>query len=129
MSHPKNLKTCGLQKHASFLSCCKLWYGTNRIWYNFVLIETGHAEFSILKMLKFKVPQWLWISTKAIWHDIHVETLVICYLLLHWALSNYLWPLLRFSSCAHDQDTRPLTNKQLTLTLKVTQKLVFSSTE
>ena len=70
MSHPKNLKTCGLQMLAPFLSCCKLWYGINRIYYDFVLRETWHPEILLSKMLKSKVPQWLWLSTKAIWHDI-----------------------------------------------------------
>ena len=37
-----------------------------------------------------------------------------------------LWPLLRFLSCAHDQDTRTPTNKLLTLTLRVTQKRAYS---
>ena len=59
MSHPKNLKTYGLQMHALFLSCCELWYGTNRICYDFVLRKTRHPKFSISKMLKSKVPQWL----------------------------------------------------------------------
>jgi hypothetical protein len=65
----------GLQKHAPFLSCCKLWYGTNRICYDFVLRETWHPEISFSKMLKSKVPQWLWIPTKAIWHDIQIQNL------------------------------------------------------
>ena len=74
--------------HAPFLSCCELWYGTNRICYDFILRKTRHLEFSISKTLKFKVPQWLWIPTKAIWQYSIYETLVICYLLLHWTLSN-----------------------------------------
>ena len=37
-----------------------------------------------------------------------------------------LWPLLRFSSCTHDQDTRTPTNKLLTLTLRVMHKYAFS---
>ena len=36
-----------------------------------------------------------------------------------------LWPLLRFSSCTHDQDKRTPTNKLLTLTLRVTLKHAF----
>ena len=125
MSHHKNLRTCGLQKHAPFLSCCEIWYGTNRICYDFVLRETRHPEFSIFKMLKFKVPQWLWIPTKAIWHNSNSNP---SHMLLVWALSfvKLLWPLLRFLSCAHDQDTRTPTNKMLTLTLRVTQKHAFS---
>ena len=88
MSHPKTWKLVGLQMHAPFLSCCVLWYGTNKICYDFVLRETWHLEILLSKMLKFNLPQWLWIPSKAIWHDIQIQTLVICYLLLHWALSN-----------------------------------------
>ena len=88
MSHPKTLKTCTLQMHAPFLSCCELWYGTNRIYYDFILRETWHPEILLSKMLKFNIPQWLWIPSKAIWHDIQIQTLVICYLFDHWALSN-----------------------------------------
>ena len=105
-----------MQMHAPFLSCCELWYGTNRICYDFVLRETRHPEFSISKMLQFKVPQWLWIPTKAIWHDIQIKTLVICYLYSHWVLSN---------CCDPCRDSRTLTNKMLTLTIRVTQKHVF----
>ena len=39
------------------------------------------------------------------------KTLLICYLLSCWALSNCLWPLLRFSPCTHDQDSRTPTYK------------------
>ena len=51
----------------------------------------------------------------------------LSHMLLVWALSyvKLLWPVLRFSSCAHDQDTRTPTNKLLTLTLRVTQKHAF----
>ena len=56
--------------HAPFLSCCELWYGTNRICYDFVLREAWHPDILLTKMLKSKVSQWLWIPTKAIWHDI-----------------------------------------------------------
>ena len=69
MSHPKTWKLVGLQMHAPSPNCCELWYGTNRICYDFVLRETWHPEISFSKMLKSKVPQWIWIPTKAIWHD------------------------------------------------------------
>ena len=62
-------------------------------------------------------------------HMTKFKTFVICYLLLHWALSNCLWPLLRFSSCTHDQDSRTPTNKMLTLTLRITHKHVFPPTK
>ena len=97
--------------HAPFLSCCELWYGTNRIYYDFVLRKTWYPEILLSKMQKSKVPQWLWIPTKAIWHDIQNQNL--SRMLLVWALNfvKLLWPLLRFSSCTHDQDTRAPTNK------------------
>ena len=52
----------------------------------------------------------------------------LSHMLLVRALSfvKLLWPLLRFSSCTYDQDTCTPTNKLLTLTLRVTQKHVFS---
>ena len=125
MFHPKKSKTCGLQMHAPFLSCCELWYGTNRICYDFVLRETWHPEILFSKMLKFKVPQWLRIPTKAIWHDIQIQTLVICYLFEHWALSNYWDP-------CWDSRHAPMIKthvhpqiKLLTLTLRVMEKHVF----
>ena len=110
---------------APFLSCCELWYGTNRICYDFVLRETWHPEILLSKMLKSKLLQWLWIPTNAIWHDIQIQNL--SHMLLVWSLSfvKLLWPLLRFSSCTHDQDTRIPTNKLLTLTLRVMQKHIF----
>ena len=78
------------------------------------------------KMLKSKVPQWFWIPTKAIWHDIQIQN--PSHMLLVWALNfvKLLRPVLRFSSCSHDQDTRTPTNNLLTLTLRVTQKHAFS---
>ena len=53
----------------------------------------------------------------------------LSHMLLVWSLSfvKLLWPLLRFSSCTHDQDTCTPTNKPLTLTLRVTQKQDFSN--
>ena len=53
----------------------------------------------------------------------------LSHMLLVWALSfvKLLWPLLRLSSCTHDQDTRTPTNKLLTLTLRVMQKHIFPS--
>jgi hypothetical protein len=37
-------------------------------------------------------PRWCWIPTQS--HMlIPLKTLYMCYLLLHWALSNCLWPL------------------------------------
>ena len=119
------MKTYGLQMHAPFLSCCEIWYDTNRIYYDFVLRETWHPKILLSKMLKSKVSQWLWIPTKAIWHDLHSN---LSHMLLVITLSfvKLLWPLLRFSSCTHDQDTRTSTNKMLTLTLRVTQKHAFS---
>ena len=52
----------------------------------------------------------------------------LSHILVVWSLSfvKLLWPLLRFLSCTHDQDTRTPTNKLLTLTLRVTQKHAFS---
>ena len=78
----------------------------------------------ILKMLKSKVPQWLWIPTTAIWHHSNAN---LSHMLLIFTLSivKLVWPLLRFSSCTHDQDSRTPTNKMLTLTPTVTQKHVF----
>ena len=95
----------------------------NRICYDFVLRETWHPEFSFKKMLKSKVPQWSWIPTMAICLDSNTN---LSHMLLIFTLSfvKLLWPLLRFSSCTHDQDLRTPTNKMLTLTLKVTQKHV-----
>ena len=75
-------------------------------------------------MLKSKVLQWLWIPTRAIWYDSNHNP---SHMLLIFTLSfvKLLWPLLRFSSCTHDQDSRTPTNKMLTLTPRVTQKHVF----
>ena len=75
-------------------------------------------------MLKFKVPQWLWIPTKAIWQYSN-SNLSHMLLVITLRFVKLLWPLLRFSSCTHDQDTRTPTNKMLTLTLRVTQKHAF----
>ena len=52
----------------------------------------------------------------------------LSHMLLVWSLSfvKLLWPLLRFSSCTHDQDTRTPINKLQTLTLRVTHKHAFS---
>ena len=49
-------------------------------------------------------------------------------MLLVWALSfvKLLGTVLRFSSSTHHKDTRTPTNKLLTLTLRVTQKYIFS---
>ena len=82
------MKTCGLQMHAPFLRCCELWYGTNRIYYDFVLRETWHPEISFSKTLKIQ-------SLSVIMNTYHghmtwfkFKTLVICYLYSHWVLSN-----------------------------------------
>ena len=112
--------------HHPFLSCCKLWYGTNGICYDFVQRETWHLEFYFQKNAKMKSSSMIAFPTKAIWHYTKYKTLVICCLVSHWALSNYLWPLLRFSSCTHDQDSHTPTNKMLTLTRRVTTKTCFS---
>jgi hypothetical protein len=112
--------------HAPFLSCCELCYGTNRICYDFVLGETWHPKILFSKkMLNSKVPKWSWIPTKAIWHDNQNSNL--SHMLLIWSSSfvKLLWPMFRFLSCIHDQDTRPPTNKLLTLTLTVMQKHAF----
>ena len=111
MSHPKTWKLVGLQMHAPFLSCCNLWYGTNRICYDFVLRETWHPEISFSKMLKFKSFSMVmntyqghmtWYPNSNLSHMLLVITL---------SFVKLVWPLLRFSSCTHDQDTRTPTNK------------------
>ena len=126
MSHPKNLKTCGLQMHAPFLSCCEIRYGTNRIYNDFVLRGTWHPEILFLKMLKFKSSSMIMNTYQG--HMTWYSNSNLSHMLLVWALSfvKLLWPLLRFSSCTHDQDSRTHTNKLLTLTLRVTQKHDFS---
>ena len=78
----------------------------------------------ILKILKLKVPQWLWIPTTAIWLD-SIQNLSHMLLIFTLSFVKLLWPLLRFSPCTHDQDSRTPTNKMLTLTLRVTQKHVI----
>ena len=52
-----------------FLGCCKIWYGTNRICYDFVRRETWHPEFSFQKLKSKKFLNDYEIPTKAIWHD------------------------------------------------------------
>ena len=125
MSHPKNLKTCGLQIHAPFLSCCELWYGTNRIYYDFVLRETWHSKILLSKMLKFKSSSMIMNTYQG--HMTWYSNSNLSHMLLVWSLSfvKLLWPLLRFSSCTHDQDTHTPTIQLLTLTLRVTQKTCF----
>ena len=120
------MKTCGLQMHAPFLSCCELWYGTNRICYDFVLRETWHPEISFSKKLKFKSSSMVMNTYQG--HMTWYSNLNLSHMLLVWSLSfvKLLWPLLRFSSCIHDQDTRTPTNKLLNLTLRVTHKYTFS---
>ena len=61
-------------------------------------------------------------------HMTWYSNLNLSHMLLVWSLSfvELLWPLLRFSSCIHDQDTRTPTNKLLTLTRRVTQKTCLS---
>ena len=110
---------------APFLSCCPLWYGTNRIYYDFVLRETWHPKILFSKMLKFKSSSMIMNTYEG--HVTWYSNSNLCHMLLVWALSfvKLLLPLLRFSSCTHDQDTRTPTNKLLTLTLRVTQKHAF----
>jgi len=130
MSHPKILKTCGLQMHAYFLSCCKLWYGTNRICYDFVLRETWHPEFYFQNAKKNE--KFLNDSISYQGHMTHIQIQKnLCHMLLVFTLSFVilLWPLLRFLSCTHDQDSRTPINKMLTLTLRVTQKHAFPFTK
>jgi hypothetical protein len=112
MSHPKNLKPVGLQMHDPFLSCCKLWYGTNRICYDFYFKNAKIRSSSMIT--NTYQGHMAWYSNSNLSH-----------MLLVWALSfvKLLWPMLRFSSCTHDHDTRTPTNKLLTLTLRVTHNM------
>ena len=89
MSHPKNLKSCGMQMHDPFLSYCKMWYGANRICYDFVLRETRHLEFSFQKKLKIKSFSMIIKYLRKPYDMIHLyKPLVTCYLFDHWVLSN-----------------------------------------
>ena len=116
------MKTCGMQMHAPFLSCCEIWYGTNRICYDFVLRETWHLEVSFSKNAKIQKFLNDYEYLPRPYDMIYIQNL--SHMLLVWALSfiKLLGTVLRFSLSTHDQDTRTPTNKLLTLTLRVTQK-------
>ena len=125
MSHPKTWKLVGLQKLAPFLSCCELWYDTNRICYDFILREAWHQEILLSKMLKFKRSSMIMNTYQGhtTWYSNSNPSHM--YLFEHWALSN---------CCDSHRDSchAPMNKthehpqiKLLTLTLRVTQKHVF----
>ena len=89
-----------------------IWYKQNLLWLCSERDLTSE-DFIFKKMLKFKSSSMIKNTYQGYMTTYTCKTLVICYLLLHWALSNCLWPLLRFSSCAHDQDTCIPTNKTI----------------
>jgi len=97
--------------HDPCLSCCELWYGTNRICYDFVLRETWHPAILLSKMLKIKSSSMIMNTYQG--HMTWFKIQNLSHMLLVWTLSfiKLLWPSLRFSSCTHDQDTRTLINK------------------
>ena len=100
-----------------------IWYKRNSLW--FCSKRNWTSGDFILKNAKIQSSQWSWIPTKETWHDIQNSN--PSHMLLVWALSfvKLLWPLLRFSSCTHDQDSHIPINKMLTPTLRVTQKHAF----
>ena len=111
--------------HAPFLSCCQLWYGTNGITMT-LFQETLDIRRFHFKNAKIKSSSMITNTYQG--HMTWFKIQYLSHMLLVWALSfvKLLWPMLRFSSCTHDQDTHTPTNKLLTLTLKVTQKHAFS---
>jgi hypothetical protein len=112
--------------HDPFLSCYKLWYGTNRIYYDFVLRATWYPEIFFLKNAKIKSLSMIMNTHQG--HMTWYSNSNLSHMLLVWALNfvKLLWPVLRFSSCTHDQDTHTPINKMLTLTLRVTHNMHFS---
>jgi hypothetical protein len=102
MSHSENLKSCGLQMHDPFLSCCETWYGINRFCYDFVLRETWHPEFSFQKfktksssmIMKYLPRPYDLLSSLYTFSHMRLAAL--------WVESYSRYPRVRLWSCTHD---------------------------
>jgi hypothetical protein len=100
-----NLNLVG-SKCLIYLSSCLTWYREIDIAMTLFQRNTYHLEISISK-LQIKSFSMIKIPTKAIWH-IHIQNLSHMLLVFKVSFVKLLWPMLRFFSYTHDQDSRTL---------------------
>ena len=95
----------------SFSKLLQVWYGTNRICYDFVLRETWNPEIFTFKNAKIQKFHNDYEYLPRPYDMIYIQNLSHRLLVITLSFVKLLWPLLRFSSCTHDQYTRTPTNK------------------